>query len=61
MKRTGFFPSPHPSWVKDSETNKKEGLEIIAALAATEKAQIPDLKRGDVKYVRGLVSANKNV
>ena len=39
--------------------NEKDGLERIAALAATESATIPGLSCGDGKYAGGYANANK--
>ena len=41
--------------------NELEGLERIAALAATESAVIPDLPLSESKYKRGFASANKHL
>ena len=69
QRKIGTSPKPHQFQAKAWEEvkgfltqlriNEKDGLERIAALAATESATIPGLACGAVKYQGGYANANK--
>ena len=47
--------------IEQLRRNKMEGLERIAALAASESAVVPDLPLGTSKYDRGFAAANQHL